>query len=104
MPHEIDTPGHVSDIELWAAEMSGRDPIKARSLVVGWSAFTGTSGDQVSIQDKTWARVSPGWTRQIWFKARKAYAEFKKCPNLELPLEKTIRMPEVNDNGEDLPF
>jgi hypothetical protein len=103
MPHEIDTPGHISEIELWAAEMGDRDPIKARSLIIGWSVFTGDHGP-VSINNKTWGQVSPGWTRQIWFKARKAYAEFKKQPNLELDFKEKIRMPEVSDNGSDLPF
>lgn len=103
--NHLDTHGHISDIERWAAEMGEGDPIKARALIVGWSAFTGNTGDQVTVQDKTWARVSPGWTRQIWFKARKAYAEFKKRPNLELNFEEAAtRMPQVRDNGDDLPF
>ncbi len=101
---DIDTPGHISDIELWAAEMSDRDPIKARSLIVQWSAFTGDAG-VVSIGNKTWGQVSAGWTRQIWFKARKAYSEWKSRPNMELDFKEPIRMPEVKDNGySDLPF
>lgn len=90
----LDTPGHVSDVERWAAEISGNDPIKARSLIVGWSVFTGENGYPVSIESRTWAKVSPGWTRQIWYRARKAYADYKAQPNLELEFEEPTRMPQ----------
>lgn len=100
----IDTPGHVSDIELWAAQISGNDPIKARSLILQWSVFIGDKGEPVSIGERTWAKVSPGWTRQIWFRTRKAYAEFKAQPNLELEFTEPTRLPQVHDNGEELPF
>lgn len=63
----------IESIEKMADAMSGGDPVKARSLIVGWSAFTGSSGKLMTVDKRSWGKVSEGWVKAIHFKARAAY-------------------------------
>ena len=62
----------IERIEQIAALLADNDPIKARSLIVGWSAFQGTTGT-VSIEGKPWNRVSEKWQTAILYKAQAAF-------------------------------
>lgn len=115
--HDITTPGLISDIETWACAIAGTerptDP-GARALIVNWSRFTGSQGDDVTIGNKPLGAISHGWLAQIHRKARTAYAQHKAAPTYDMfegkPTKSTsgaeVHLPRTEgyDNGSDLPF
>lgn len=115
--HDITTPGLISDIETWACQISGAatptDPA-ARALIVNWSRFTGSQGDDVTIGNKPLGAISHGWLAQIHRKAKTAYAQHKAAPTIDMfsgkatksTTQAETRLPRTEgyDNGSDLPF
>lgn len=95
----------IQEIERIAESLADGDPIKARALVIGWSAFPVDGGKIISIEKLPWSKVSARWQGAILRNARRAggkkVAKNQTRMNLvELP--GSYNNPE--NHPEDLPF
>lgn len=106
----------IAEVERWSLEIADGNTARARELIVGWSEFPGHTGP-VTIANKPWSSVSDKYLSTIHSKAAKAWARFNSAPTYNLfdskidqSLKRAVRasdesrMPEIDDNGEDLPF
>lgn len=103
----------IDAIEKHAMNISGREQMKARALIVKWSSFN-VDGREMSIANKLWPQVSDKWVNRIYINANSAWKKYAKKHGITVEGE-TIEMElkprpdalmtgEGYDNGADLPF